>query len=401
MNDANEPAIDTHDAIVIGAGVAGGAMAILLAREGRRVAVVERATFPRRKVCGEFMSATSVPVLEGLGVADAWRERAGPPVHRVSLYAGERVIDAPMPRAGSEAHGRALGRDVLDGLLLERAAREGATVHQPAKAVRMERSPETATHDVEIVMGERRRTLRAPVVIAAHGSWEPGPLATQSPKRNRPDDLLGFKAHFTGARLAADRMPLLAFPGGYGGMVWADGGRLSVSCCIRRDLLVAVRAQTGLAAGEAMEHHLVRSMRGVREALDGAERHGPWLAIGAVRPGMRERYAEDVFRIGNVAGESHSIIAEGQSMAIQSAWLLAAALRGIDVNDEAARARAGARYSAAWRRQFATRIRAAAGFSALAVRAERLMPLAGMIAAVPRTLTLGARLSGKTKPVLA
>ena len=391
--------MNEHDAIVIGAGVAGGAMAILLARQGRRVAVIERSAFPRRKVCGEFMSATSVPVLEGLGVADAWRERAGPEVRRVSLYAGERVIDAPMPRAGAEPHGRALGRDVLDGLLLDRARREGADVHQPAKAVAMVR--ENGHHRIDVIEDGDTRSLHAPIVIAAHGSWEPGPLATQSPKRNRPDDLLGFKAHFTGARLAPDRMPLLAFPGGYGGMVWADGGRLSVSCCIRRDRLSAIRAETGLAAGEAMHHHLIRSMRGAREALEGAELHGPWLAIGAVRPGIRPRYAADVFRIGNVAGESHSIIAEGQSMAIQSAWMLAHALRGIDPRSEADRAKAGARYARAWHRQFATRIHAAAAFSALATRAERLMPLAGVIERVPATLTFGARLSGKTKPVAA
>ena len=345
------------------------------------------------------MSATSVPVLEGLGIADAWRQRAGPEVRRVSLYAGRRVIDAPMPRAGAEPHGRALGRDVLDGLLLDRARAEGATVHQPAKAVAMKR--EHGGHRVDITEAGQTRSLHAPIVIAAHGSWEPGPLATQSPKRNRPDDLLGFKAHFTGAKLAADRMPLLAFPGGYGGMVWADGGRLSVSCCIRRDRLSAIRSETGLAAGEAMHHHLIHSMRGARDVLERAELHGPWLAIGAVRPGIRARYRDDIFRIGNVAGESHSIIAEGQSMAIQSAWMLSHALDGIDAASEAARARAGAAYSKAWRRQFATRIRAAAAFSALATRAERLMPLAGLIERVPATLTFGARLSGKTKPVLA
>ena len=88
-------------------------------------------------------------------------------------------------------------------------------------------------------------------------------------------------------------------------------------------------------------------------------------------------------------------------MAIQSAWMLAGALGGIDWRDERARARAGAAYRRAWQRQFATRIRAAAAFSALAVRSERLMPLADVVARVPSVLTVGARLSGKTKVVAA
>ena len=75
----------------------------------------------------------------------------------------------------------------------------------------------------------------ANVVIGAHGAWEPGVLPT-SPARaaTRPRDLLGFKAHFRDARLPRDLMPLVLFPGGYGGMVTTDQGRVSLSCCVRR-----------------------------------------------------------------------------------------------------------------------------------------------------------------------
>ena len=59
-----------HDAIVIGAGPAGSSTAIALAQHGWSVAMVEKVVFPRRKVCGEFMSGTSLALLDRLGVGE-------------------------------------------------------------------------------------------------------------------------------------------------------------------------------------------------------------------------------------------------------------------------------------------------------------------------------------------
>ena len=70
----------TYDALIVGGGPSGSAAASLLARAGWRVTLIEKATFPRRKVCGEFISSASLPLLRDLGVADRFLERAGPPI---------------------------------------------------------------------------------------------------------------------------------------------------------------------------------------------------------------------------------------------------------------------------------------------------------------------------------
>ena len=72
------------DACVIGSGPAGATAALVLARAGWSVALVEKAVFPRRKVCGEFISAATLTVLEACGVAKDFLALAGPPVRRVA-----------------------------------------------------------------------------------------------------------------------------------------------------------------------------------------------------------------------------------------------------------------------------------------------------------------------------
>lgn len=56
------------DAVVIGAGVAGSSIAYSLSKQGWKVALVDRETYPRHKACGEFLSPESVSSLKAIGL---------------------------------------------------------------------------------------------------------------------------------------------------------------------------------------------------------------------------------------------------------------------------------------------------------------------------------------------
>lgn len=73
------------DVIIIGAGPSGASAAILLARAGWSVALVEKQVFPRRKVCGECIAASNLPLLDALGIGLAFEDAAGPELRRVAL----------------------------------------------------------------------------------------------------------------------------------------------------------------------------------------------------------------------------------------------------------------------------------------------------------------------------
>ena len=365
-----------HDAVIVGAGPAGSAAARLLARAGWSVALVEKAEFPRRKVCGEFISATTMPVLKACGIAGPFLAAAGPPVTSIAVYAGNAMLRAPR----EQVWGRALGREHLDVMLRDAAVAAGALLIQPAEIMTM-----TRQHDGFACDLDDGRQLTARIAIVACGSWNARGMFALPSSRPRPSDLFAFKAHFTDSRLPAGLMPLLAFPGGYGGLVQSDGGRTSLSCCIRRDALARVRRHYGGKASGAVLAHILETTRGARQALENAELEGHFLSTGPIHPGIRARRDDGIFFTGNIAGEAHPVIAEGISMAIQSSGLLA----GLLVADR------GESYAGAWKRRFGPRVRTAALFAHLAMRAPTRAASLAVLRTAPGLMDLGARLSGK------
>ncbi len=388
------------DALVIGAGPAGSAVARRLAAAGWETVVIEKAAFPRRKVCGEFISPATMGLLASLGVGARFEREAGPAVRKVGLFAAGTLISAPMPGKSCPpaVSGRALDRERLDAILLQSAVEAGARVLQPCSVQAIERDRRAFTCIVMDRATGRTFPVRARVVVAAHGSWEAGRLPTQPPRGTAASaDLFGFKTHLRSARLTMGLMPLIAFPGGYGGMVHTSGGRVSLSFCVRRDVLERCRAEwAGAPAGEAVLQHIRRHCAGVRETIDGAGQAGGWLSAGPIRPGVRGGYSDGVFLVGNAAGEAHPAAAEGISMALQGASVLCDTLlqHGISRVAGGGHDAAGREYARRWRRNFAGRIHASRVIARLAMspRSAVILPV---LRAFPGALTLGARFCGK------
>ena len=73
------------DAVVVGASLAGSAAATVLARAGARVALVDKASFPRPKACGEMLSPDGVAALARLGLEGAVRAAGAATIRRFAL----------------------------------------------------------------------------------------------------------------------------------------------------------------------------------------------------------------------------------------------------------------------------------------------------------------------------
>ncbi|MCC6133125.1 MAG: FAD-dependent monooxygenase, partial [Acidobacteria bacterium] len=112
------------DVLIIGGSLAGAAAAFPLARQGVRVRILEKARFPRPKICGEFLSPESFPVLARMGVLDSLRESGAETIERFEAYSpsGSSVSgELPAPVLS-------ISRDVLDHRVLRAAEGAGAAV---------------------------------------------------------------------------------------------------------------------------------------------------------------------------------------------------------------------------------------------------------------------------------
>jgi flavin-dependent dehydrogenase len=166
----------TNDVIIVGAGPAGAVAATVLARAGARVRLLDRAAFPRDKLCGDTVNPGTLALLRRLGLAASIEER-GLPVHGMRVT-GEHgvVIEGRYPRGQT---GRALVRRDLDWALVAGAIAAGA-MFEPEVAVRRaiadqredRRSVAGVAVDARGAGGAtrgRERELRARVIIAADG----------------------------------------------------------------------------------------------------------------------------------------------------------------------------------------------------------------------------------------
>jgi len=167
------------DAVVVGAGPAGAATAILLAREGLSVALLDRARFPRDKICGEYLSPEGSRILDRLGVLARVEANGARPLRGMRILGpdGTQLVGDYPPdgaRPGDRPRALAVRRRILDAALVERAGEVGISVREGMRVVDLLREGARITGVVAEPVGLERRTaaaerFSAPLVVAADG----------------------------------------------------------------------------------------------------------------------------------------------------------------------------------------------------------------------------------------
>jgi geranylgeranyl reductase family protein len=128
-----------YDVIVVGGGPAGSTLAWKLASNGVKTVVLEGAKFPREKVCGDYVEPRGLRILDMMAGLKTLEATSPLPITHSSTYIDyKREYISKIPFYGVYStlppHGYIVPRDVFDGLLLDIAAKAGATIHQETYA---------------------------------------------------------------------------------------------------------------------------------------------------------------------------------------------------------------------------------------------------------------------------
>ena len=239
---------DSCDVLIVGAGPAGSVAALVLARAGVTVGIVDRAQFPRDKLCGDTLNPGALAILDRLGasasltapaplapatrggLADRVRHRALPITGMTVTGPGGATVGADYPEG---LRGAAIARHDLDRLMLDAAVAAGATIFPAMRVHAPLLAPDGAVIGVR-ANGARDLTLRARVVIAADGRRSTLAFALNLARFPDAPRRWAFGGYFSDVDGLTSRGEMHLRAGGYVGIAPLPGELVNV--CVVREL---------------------------------------------------------------------------------------------------------------------------------------------------------------------
>lgn len=266
----------THSVEIVGGGLAGLSLGRVLAQSGVPVTIYEAQSYPRHRVCGEFICGLRPEVWTGMRLPDVLR--GAREHHKIGWHWNEKPVGThALPRAAL-----GLSRHALDARLAHAFEAAGGIL-KTRRRIRPDDDP----------TGRIWTTGRRP----GSGKW------------------LGLKVHCRGFKPATD-LEFHFAPGAYVGVTAVEEEKVNVCGLFRR------RSDLRARADQILVHYLRRcGLPGLADRVESTAIHGAHAAVAAI---SFDRHAP-ADRL--VLGDAHAMIppftGDGMAMAFESAWIAA------------------------------------------------------------------------------
>jgi len=306
------------DVAIVGAGPAGASAAIEMRTRGFDVALLDKSTFPRHKICGDFLTPGTAGRLARID-AEAF-SRVSPATldgMRITFEGTSILSDFPPDRRGWS-----LSRFQTDEILLRRAEREGARLFAPVRVDRFYRHP-GGGHQVEGTYPDGgRMAVRAGLLVEAGGRH--GLIARRLGWRRVDARLTRYAlwSHMQGVRGLGARGEMHVFRGGYVGIAPLDpDGTANVTMVLTPSMMSKARGNVLSFFRRTLENHPELGIR-----LAEARFIAPLKGTGPLACRSDCLVGDGVALVGDAGGFVDPFTGEGVFIALESSRLLAEAV---------------------------------------------------------------------------
>lgn len=308
------------EVVVVGAGPAGSATAILMAERGWPVLLLDKAEFPRPKICGEYLSPEGARLLDRLGVLKDVDAAGAQPLRGMRIVAPDgTALEGSYPTTGPwrgyRDYGLAIPREVFDRILLERARSLPVEVRERHRVTGLLSEGDRVTG----VTGEdaegRPFEARARLVIGADGRASVVARSLGLVRAHRLQRLALIQ-DVEGVAGFEGRGEIYVDPPDYSILNPVAPGLVNLSLVVP---LAHARPYRGRM--ETFFHARLKQLRHLVPRIAGMTSAGPLMVMGPLAYRVREPRTGGVLLVGDAAGFFDPFTGEGLFTALRSAEL--------------------------------------------------------------------------------
>jgi flavin-dependent dehydrogenase len=327
------------DVIIIGGGLAGLCNAIHLSKFGKKVLLIEKNTYPKHKVCGEYISNEVLPYLEFLEINPF--DFGAVKIKKFKLSTTKnKLISVSLPLGGF-----GISRYQLDLVLSEKAKDNGVVILQDSVI------NTNFTEDIFYIETKENKVFTSRVTIGAFGKRSLLDVKMERDFIKKKSPYLGVKIHVKG-NFQKDLVALHNFKGGYCGVSKVENNAINL-CYITN--FSSFKKYKNI---DDFQEQVVFKNKFLKEIFNNSEAifEKP-LTISQISFETKKPVENHILMCGDSAGMIHPLCGNGMSMAIQSAQLASKLILNYLNGELSSRNELEKQYIRQWNKKFSFRLK--------------------------------------------